>query len=425
MSQENKKDLIFISHAVPEDDYLAIWITSKLKLLGYNVWVDKKDLRSGSAFWNEIELKMRDHSIRFLALVSNSYIDKSRDKNTGVFSEVTLAKALSKKIKNYIIPLKVDDCSYDDFPINILPLDTIDFSKNYGTGLKKLIKEFEIQNIPKADNSEENVLSLWYQYQNIRGKVIEQKETYGSNWFLTSLPKKISVYKFNGIPKSIYSEIPFPVLRNENYYIGFFDDQQLYLRTEFREDFTTKEFIESEDLLLNNGDKILDTRPKFTNLMNKSIIDFFYKNEDFRIFTISNKQKVVYPINTDSESGYVSFERNEKKGRRKLMGNKPVDWVFGLSFVFQLNPFPHFVVNHHILASDENGFFDKDKRQAYRRSIATGWFNRDWFERILAFMTLASNDIDKKVITINPGREEFEINLETLSFNSDYGYKET
>ncbi|MDO1499092.1 toll/interleukin-1 receptor domain-containing protein [Winogradskyella maritima] len=143
------KDLIFISHAVPQDDYLAVWLSSKLSLMGYNVWVDKEDLRSGSAFWNDIEVNMRDKSIRFIALVSYSYIEKSRNKNTGVFSEVTLAKSLSKKIENYIIPLKVDDCSYDDFPINILPLDTIDFSKNWGSGLKKLLKEFEIQNIRK------------------------------------------------------------------------------------------------------------------------------------------------------------------------------------------------------------------------------------------------------------------------------------
>ncbi|WP_282160921.1 toll/interleukin-1 receptor domain-containing protein [Ulvibacterium marinum] len=424
MSKE-EKSLLFISHAVPQDDYLAVWLASKLKLLGYDVWVDKKDLRSGSAFWNEIELKMRDQSIKFLALVSQPYIDKSRDRNSGVFSEVTLAKALSKKIENYIIPLKVDDCSYDDFPINILPLDTIDFSKNWGFGLKKLIKELEIQNIPKSRNEKENVLSLWHRYQEIKGEVIEQSETYGSNWFLTTLPKTISVYKFAGEPKSIYSEIPFPVIRNEDYYIGFFDDHQLYLRTEFKEEISTEEFLAHNEIELKNGDRILDTEPKFVALMNKSIYDYFYHNDDFKAFPISNKKLVIYPINTNSKSGYVSFVRNGKKGRRMLKGRKPVNWSFGLSFVFQLEPYPHFVANHHILSSDENGFFDKDKRRDYRRSIASGWFNRDWFERILAFMALASNDYENNVISVNPGREIFKINLNTLSFSSDYGYTET
>lgn len=418
------KDLIFISHAVPQDDYLAVWLSSKLSLMGYNVWVDKEDLRSGSAFWNDIEVNMRDKSIRFIALVSNSYIEKSRNRNSGVFSEVTLAKSLSKKIDNYIIPLKVDDCSYDDFPINILPLDTIDFSKNWGSGLKKLLKEFEIHNIPKNSNVS-NVLTLWHDYQDIRGKVLKQEESYGSNWFVSSLPETISIYKFTGEPKSIYAEIPFPVIRNGDYYLGFFDDSSLYLRTEFKETIVVEEFLADDVCVLKNGDKILDTEPKFTSLMNKSIYNYFYHNEDFRAYPISNKKLVVYPIHTRSSSGFVSFSRNGRKGRRKLKGSKPVNWSFGLSFVFQLYPFPHFVANHHILSSDENGFFDKDKQLEYRRSIPSEWFNRHWFDRILAFMALASGSIENQEIIINSGTEKFAINLATMSFNSDYGYRET
>ncbi len=417
------KDLIFISHAVPADDYLAVWLASKLSLMGYNVWVDKEDLRSGSAFWNDIEIAMRDKSIRFLALVSNSYIEKSRNKNSGVFSEVTLAKSLSKQIDNYIIPLKVDDCSYDEFPINILSLDTVDFSKNWGAGLKKLLKEFELQKVLKARPAN-NVLTLWHKYQDIRGEVIQQSEFYGSNWFLSSLPKMIFIYKFSGQPKAIYSEIPYPVIRNGDYYIGFFDDASLYLRTEYKEEVFVEEFLAKEFYTLTNGDEILDVEPKFTGLMNKAINDYFYHNEDFRAFPVSNNKLVIYPINTNSNSGYVSFKRNGHKKRRKLKGDKPVNWSFGLSFIFQLHPIPHFVANHHILSSNENGFFEKEKQLEYRRSIPTGWFNRDWFERILAFMTLAAGSIENKEIIVNPGKENFSIDLNTLSFDSEYGYTE-
>jgi hypothetical protein len=41
----DSKNLIFISHAQPEDDYLAVWLASKLRQLGYNVWVDKDNLK--------------------------------------------------------------------------------------------------------------------------------------------------------------------------------------------------------------------------------------------------------------------------------------------------------------------------------------------------------------------------------------------
>jgi hypothetical protein len=171
---------IFISHAVPNDDYLAVWLASKLSLLGYDVWVDKEDLRSGSAFWNNIDLLIRKESIRFLAIISESYIEKSLDRNTGVFTELNAAKTVSRDIENYVIPLRADDSNFDDFPLITLGLDAIDFSLNWGAGLKKLIKELELYSIPKIE-PEPNTLSLWHKYQSIQGVPVKQKESFGSD----------------------------------------------------------------------------------------------------------------------------------------------------------------------------------------------------------------------------------------------------
>jgi len=201
------KRLLFISHAAPEDNYLAAWLASKLRLLGYEVWVDVKDLRAGSSFWNEIELKMRDESCCFLALVSQSYIEKSRNKNSGVFSEITLAKTLSRSLDNYIIPIKVDSSSYDDFPINILPLDTIDFSRNWGTGLNDLVEEIVTREIYKSE-SDNTVLAQWYNFQKSQKVVRKKEESYSSNWFGVSLPETVFVYKSHGDYKKLWQSIP-------------------------------------------------------------------------------------------------------------------------------------------------------------------------------------------------------------------------
>ena len=424
MSSTVKKELIFISHAVPDDNYLAAWVASKLRLIGYDVWVDVEDLRSGGAFWNEIDLKMRNESIRFIALVTQDYIEKASNKNTGVFSEVTLAKTLSKKIDNYILPLKVDDCDYDDFPISILPLDTIDFSKNWGVGLIKLFKELEIQDIPKSE-PETNTLALWHKYQGISGEVIDQHETYGSNWFKCDLPNLLSVYKFQGDLTKLREHIPFPYVRNEDYCIGFFDDNGLEVRTEYREDILVEEFLDGDSYTLDTGDIIKDTKRKFVYLMNNSIDHHFYVSEDFKAYSIANKKKVIYPIRTNTNSKYVTFTRKSKRGKRTLKGIRPVNWSFGLSFIFQLNPFPHYVANHHILSSDENGFFENQKQLEYRRSIPKEWFNRPWFERILAFMNLANGLAHTSKLIIQPGREKITLNLDTVEFESFQSYEET
>jgi hypothetical protein len=414
---------IFISHAVPNDDYLAVWLASKLSLLGYDVWVDKEDLRSGSAFWNNIDLLIRKESIRFLAIISESYIEKSLDRNTGVFTELNAAKTVSRDIENYVIPLRADDSNFDDFPLITLGLDAIDFSLNWGAGLKKLIKELELYSIPKIE-PEPNTLSLWHKYQSIQGVPVKQKESFGSNWLKCNLPHKISAYKFQGDLKKIGKHIPFPFVRNGDYCIGFFDDDGLEVRTLYREDILVEDFLFDSSYPLDTGDMIIDTEPKFVNLMNRAIYDSFYYNDDFKAYPIANKKLVIYPIQTRSKSGYVSFTRNGKKGRRTLKGKRPVNWSFGLSFVFQLNPFPHYIANHHILSSDSNGFFNKDDQLKYRRSIPSEWYNRHWFERILAFMNLASGLANNSEYSFQCGREIIKLDLETVAFQSEYSYEE-
>lgn len=49
------RDTIFIGHATPEDNEFTIWLASRLELLGYKVWIDKKELLGGETFWETIE----------------------------------------------------------------------------------------------------------------------------------------------------------------------------------------------------------------------------------------------------------------------------------------------------------------------------------------------------------------------------------
>jgi hypothetical protein len=222
----------------------------------------------------------------------------------------------------------------------------------------------------------------------------------------------------------IGKHIPFPFVRNGDYCIGFFDDDGLEVRTLYREDILVEDFLFDSSYPLDTGDMIIDTEPKFVNLMNRAIYDSFYYNDDFKAYPIANKKLVIYPIQTRSKSGYVSFTRNGKKGRRTLKGKRPVNWSFGLSFVFQLNPFPHYIANHHILSSDSNGFFNKDDQLKYRRSIPSEWYNRHWFERILAFMNLASGLANNSEYSFQCGREIIKLDLETVAFQSEYSYEE-
>jgi len=60
------RDLLFISHANPEDNEFARWLTLKLASLGYHAWSDVIRLLGGEDFWRDIEIAIRRHAVKVL-----------------------------------------------------------------------------------------------------------------------------------------------------------------------------------------------------------------------------------------------------------------------------------------------------------------------------------------------------------------------
>lgn len=49
------RDVVFISHASPNDNEFGKWLGARLIGLGDNVWADVFDLKGGTPFWRSIE----------------------------------------------------------------------------------------------------------------------------------------------------------------------------------------------------------------------------------------------------------------------------------------------------------------------------------------------------------------------------------
>jgi hypothetical protein len=58
------RSTVFVSHAAPEDNAFALWISSKLSIAGYRVWVDRRRLRGGDDALDEIDRVLRTESIK-------------------------------------------------------------------------------------------------------------------------------------------------------------------------------------------------------------------------------------------------------------------------------------------------------------------------------------------------------------------------
>src|SRR5271156_973886 len=115
-SQE--RNMIFLSHATPEDNSFARWLALQLANEGYPVWCDLTKLLGGEDFWKDIQEAIRKRSIRFLFVLS-------RPSNTkeGTLQELACAKAVAaqvrSEIRDFIIALKIDDLPYSEVDIEI------------------------------------------------------------------------------------------------------------------------------------------------------------------------------------------------------------------------------------------------------------------------------------------------------------------
>jgi TIR domain-containing protein len=58
-------DTVFVSHASPEDNAFALWLTLRLGEMGFKVWCDLTKLIGGETFWDNAEDAIRNSTAKF------------------------------------------------------------------------------------------------------------------------------------------------------------------------------------------------------------------------------------------------------------------------------------------------------------------------------------------------------------------------
>ena len=194
-----ERETIFISHATPEDNDFTIWLASRLKVMGYKVWIDKEGLLGGENFWKEIDGIIRNKAIKFLLVYSNNicYNQEAGHLKSGIQDELELAKSTGRKhgISDFIIPLKIDNSPYDLF-VGANTFNHIHFTDNWAEGLSILIQKLQKDFVPNS--GEKSTLSSWFEneYTSSNG-IVEKKELYYSSWWtFENLPERVYIHKY-------------------------------------------------------------------------------------------------------------------------------------------------------------------------------------------------------------------------------------
>ncbi|HXQ35177.1 MAG TPA: toll/interleukin-1 receptor domain-containing protein [Anaerolineales bacterium] len=106
------RTMVFLSHAAPEDNVFTRWLALQVANEGYPVWCDLTKLLGGEAFWEDIQIAIKERTAKFLFVLSRASNEKK-----GTLDELDCALGVSRRkkdaIKDFVIPLKIDDLSYD------------------------------------------------------------------------------------------------------------------------------------------------------------------------------------------------------------------------------------------------------------------------------------------------------------------------
>ena len=131
------QEILFISHSTPEDNEFCIWLASRLEMLGYKVWIDLKNLYGGERSWQKIQQAIKE-SAKVLLVYSKYIIDDGEIKQS-IDDELRYARSFaeSRKLKDFIIPLHLDESPYD-LVIGLPNINHIQFNESWTSGLSHL-----------------------------------------------------------------------------------------------------------------------------------------------------------------------------------------------------------------------------------------------------------------------------------------------
>jgi hypothetical protein len=219
------RDVVFISHATPDDNEFVRWLGTRLTAYGYKVWADIFDLAGGTPFWNSIEEALRKRALKVVFVVSKASCDPDR---SGVRNEISVADAVKKSLKNpeFIIPVRVDDVPFRELPIQIHQLNAIDFTAGWGAKLAVLVETLTKAKVPRVVTDLTAEFDRWRQ-ASVRSDVVVER---GDEPLLTSilpilrLPEEISFYEYDGEKRKfeeVVRALPHPFAMHNRLLVSF------------------------------------------------------------------------------------------------------------------------------------------------------------------------------------------------------------
>jgi len=438
------RDTIFISHATPEDNEFTVWLASRLELLGYKVWIDKKELLGGETFWETIELAIKNDAAKFLLVYSKNICcaDGSGVVKNGIQKEIDFAKQVmadNADLKDFFVILHMDDSGYDLFP-GAKDLNQIPFSDNWAEGLTTLLKKLNRDEIVKSKPHEFDEAATWYLNNYlVKNPIIERKELYYTNWWsVEDLPRFYYIIKYkNETQANTVANLNEQILmvKDANCLTTFKKD----LVADVTDNFGTSQ-IKPTDIFEIDISHLFqgyakESFPSFRDAENhfkkllKRALHIYLKSKQLYWYDMANKNMAYYHTYSSLPTSKVNFDypyRQNARSKTKNLLGKHLDigkWHFAISAKPSLLPFVGFNIKSHLIFSKKGyqAIDDKELQHLHRRKKGKRMFNEEWRDLLLAFIKSIGDENGNIILSTNIEKDiVMKPNLEM--YWSDFGY---
>lgn len=404
------RDILFISHANPEDNAFTEWLALQLACAGYPVWCDLTRLLGGEDFWSDIETAIRTRAIKFLFVLS-----RTSNAKLGALKELQVAENVARddKLDRFILPLAIDDLPPRQANIGVTRLTSLSFSPSWAHGLAQLLKRLEEDRVPKAAGFGPDSVTKWWRtrFSSSMG-VRSQPEQLVSNWLPILGPIRLQFHTVHyrpsptlgvgpislpgALPWHCVSKAPYLVsLAPASAFVGhlgpFISIQQSTVLelTQTTESARRKFWTEDEEragvveLLAASWNQMIRTRGLPTYAFSNHALSFYFADAS------TQENRVTFRALGDGSPRYrqvVGFKTVQKA----TLGSAPRlrYWHFALEARPILFPSPGFAIKPHLLFSDDGRVLWTSKERMHRagRSQRRNWWNDDWRDRIIGSM---------------------------------------
>lgn len=406
------RNLIFISHATPDDNDFTSWLSARLASAGYEVWSDLTQLVGGEVFWNDIEEALRQHSIKFLSVLSPVAVGKR-----GFQKELSVADSIEGQgeLGDFIIPLRIGDIPYSDISILIHNKNVIDFTKGWHLGLARLLDKLEKDQVPRQENVE-LALSNWAKRFLEVDKLLEKNdEEVISNWLpIIEMPSSIKISNFDSTPKNIdFLKRQWPCRQIENNVISFADAKAF---NTLDAPSTLKNHIEIEfAAFLQDGHRSLpqlsyqDRSNILTDLLRQSW-ERYAQQQGMQGFELANNKLCWYLAKAQPKIERTKFiDALGNSGSRALLGKSEklkAFWHFAIEAIPSVGKTNRFTLLPHVIftSDGETPIGDPAQMHRLRRRFCKSWWQDRWRDLASAYLAELAKNEDLLLMPVAPNR---------------------